>query len=979
MTCDAHLCVPCGLHEPRRNVYFDGKLLLARDFEDEQVYHIAKQQLLNATLHGTGTACGLKVVEHPAEDCRARFALLQPGLALDCCGREIIVPKKVAIPIGELLDSNPDLVEKLDGTRDLVLALKRCDRPGELAPIILADCEGAAEGGKPGRILEGFDFHLFAAEAGALAPAYEQHEPRLDWRQTLTFSESTPAAVAVDEETAYAYVAIVPDDEEEVSSRILVYERRNHDIVTALDGPGNPVDLAVSPVGDQVYLSFANAGASGIAVYRKSKIRTVADPLGTIELEGQARLAVSPRTGALFALRLDEGVILAWSQEAIAEWAGQDPPPPAGPSSPVELKLKDWTARDAENHRGAIFTISPDGARLLVVDGIGSLAVRMVEVALLFGGEAAEVVPSDPNQPLLPTPAGERLVAGNWSLDGRYIFLLSEAGTAEEPQALLRRYERLDADGSLHQRGQGLAVPASHAIDLAVAPGERWAYALVGRVENDAIEATVVALDMEEAQRAGDTPSIEGVRTEEPLPGVGLSQRLTLSGRQLYVALADESGESQPDRGLVAVIEPDEADCGARFRAAVEGCPVCDDQVHHVVLAHLPRYDAAKRPRIRDRDPRDGEVAIDNFTYRPLIPSAQNLRAVVECILDEGVAEGPPGPRGDPGDQGETGARGPGIQTVAVKTLESGDAATAVLSAIGGDPEGDQLLTLGIPKGANGPIGPVGPHGPGIQTVAVKTLDSGAAATAVLSAIGGDPEGDQLLTLGIPKGANGSIGPVGPVGPRGPGIDKVFVNTLDPGQPATAVLTPIGLDPENDQLLTLNIPRGKDGTLPAGNYGKVSALSWTHGKTRGANAFNTLGFAIYFDRLVSADSLATKAGPNAPLVSFAFEVLSVTGGQSSCLCPVQGKIELISTVVEANGLISKVTVAAAGTPLVRGIRLMPNNLVSGAPVRVVLRCDFVLDEAGTPIDGNFLAAKLPTGDGIAGGLFESWLTIEVAP
>ncbi|HEX8309335.1 MAG TPA: hypothetical protein VF645_13045 [Allosphingosinicella sp.] len=973
MTCDTHLCVPCGLHEPRRNVYFDGKLLLARDFEDEQVYHIAKQQLLNATLHGTGTACGLKVVEHPAEDCRARFALLQPGLALDCCGREIIVPKKVAIPIGELLDSNPDLVEKLDGTRDLVIALKRCDRPGELAPIILADCEGAAEGGKPGRILEGFDFHLFAADAGTLAPAYEQHEPRLDWRQTLTFSESTPAAVAVDEETAYAYVAIVPDDEEDQSSRILVYERRNHDIVTALDGPGNPVDLAVSPVGDQVYLSFANAGASGIAVYRKSKIRTVADPLGTIGLEGQTRLAVSPRTGALFALRLDEGVILAWSQEAVAEWASQDPPAPAGPASPVELKLKDWTARDAQAHRGAIFTISPDGARLLVVDGLGCRAVRMIEVALLFGGEAAEVVPSDPNQPLLPTPEGERPVAGNWSLDGRYIFLLSEAGTAEEPQAILRRYERFDADGSLHQRGQGLAVPASHAIDLAVTPGERWAYALLGRVENDATEATVVALDMEEAQRAGDTPSLDGVRTEEPLPGIGLSQRLTLSGRQLYVALADESGESQPDRGLVAVIEPDEADCGARFRAAVEGCPVCEDRTHHVVLAHLARYDAAKRPRIRDRDPRDGEVALDNFTYRPLIPSAQNLRAVVECILDEGVAEGPPGPRGDPGDQGEAGPRGPGIEQVAVDTLDSGAAATAILSAVGDDPEGDQLLTLGIPKGADGPIGPVGPRGPGIDKVAVKTLDSGAPATADLSAIGGDAEGDQLLTLGIPKGADGSIGPVGP---RGRSIDDVNVKMLDPGEPATASLKAIPGDPEGDWRLELEIPRGEAAALPAGNFGKVSALSWIHGETCSAKALNDNGFAIYFDRLVVADSLATKTGPNAPLVSFAFEVLSVTG-QSYCLCPIDGKIELISDVVQKKGLISKVTVAPKEAVFVRGIRLMPAKLIPSARVRVVLRCDFVVDQSGKAIDGNFLAARLPTGDGIEGGLFESWLTNEV--
>jgi hypothetical protein len=933
MTCDAHICVPCGLHEPRRNVYFDGKLLLARDFEDEQVYHIAKQQLLNATLHGTGTACGLKVVEHPAEDCRAAFALLQPGLALDCCGREIIVPKKVAIPVGELLDADPDLVEKLDGTRDLIIALKRCDQPGELAPIILADCEGAAEGGKPGRILEGFDFHLFAADPGTLAPAYEQHEPRLDWRQTLTFSQSTPAAVAIDEQTGYAYVSIVADGEDsEEASRIFVYERRNHDIVTALDGPAGPIDLAVSPVGDQAYLSFVNEDESGIAVYQKSKIRTVADPRGTITVEGGARLAVSPSTGALFALELQTGVIRAWSQEAITEWFKEDSPDPGGPAA-LKLELKDWTAREAADHRGAIFTISTDGARLMVVDGIGDRAVRVVEVALLFGGEEAEVVPPDPTQPLLPTPTGERPVAGNWSLDGRYIFLLSAAGTDEDPEAILRRYERLEVDGSLHQRGQGLAVPASRAIDLATAPGERWAYALVGRLENDRIEATVAALDMAEAQLAGDTPSLDGVRTEEALPGVGLSQRLTLSGRQLYVALADESEEDQPDRGLVAVIEPDEADCGARFRAAVDGCPVCHDETHHVVLAHLAQYDAAERPRIRDRDPHDGEVAIDNFTYRPLVPSAQNLRAVVECILEEGVAEGPPGPRGDPGETGAAGPRGPGIEQIAVNTLNAGQNATALLTPIGGDPEADQLLTLGIPRGANG--------------------------------------------------TNGTNGANGAPGPRGPGITDVAVNTLDPDQPATAVLTPIPNDPEKDFLLTLGIPRGEDGSAPAPNLGKIQALSWKHGQSltflQLQQLLTTTGIVIGFDRAVEPGPLTDSIITEIDAFSFIFEVQTYeeTGDLNVCFCATRGNIQLISSYQETNGLITS-SVAASQGQAAKGIRLKFKSISQAlTKVRILLRCDFVLDENGNAIDGNFLGGKLPTGDGVAGGLFESWVWKEV--
>jgi hypothetical protein len=55
-------------------------------------------------------------------------------------------------------------------------------------------------------------------------------------------------------------------------------------------------------------------------------------------------------------------------------------------------------------------------------------------------------------------------------------------------------------------------------------------------------------------------------------------------------------------------------------------------------------------------------------------------------------------------------------------------------------------------------------------------------------------------------------------------------------------------------------------------------------------------------------------------------------------------------------------------------------------VFLTLRCDKVIDERGLPVDGNLLAAlqeddehdyvlKLPTGDGVPGGLFESWIRI----
>jgi hypothetical protein len=47
----------------------------------------------------------------------------------------------------------------------------------------------------------------------------------------------------------------------------------------------------------------------------------------------------------------------------------------------------------------------------------------------------------------------------------------------------------------------------------------------------------------------------------------------------------------------------------------------------------------------------------------------------------------------------------------------------------------------------------------------------------------------------------------------------------------------------------------------------------------------------------------------------------------------------------------------------------------GHTVYVTLKCDFVLDCEGNPVDGNHLGGRLPTGDGVRGGTFESWFTV----
>jgi hypothetical protein len=71
----------------RRNRYFAGKLFSADDFAAEQRYFVDKRRLHNRLLYGSGVVTGL--------NCRLEGTTVQiePGLAIDCLGREIIVPE----------------------------------------------------------------------------------------------------------------------------------------------------------------------------------------------------------------------------------------------------------------------------------------------------------------------------------------------------------------------------------------------------------------------------------------------------------------------------------------------------------------------------------------------------------------------------------------------------------------------------------------------------------------------------------------------------------------------------------------------------------------------------------------------------------------------------------------------------------------------------------------------------------------------
>jgi hypothetical protein len=77
--------VPADLIAATRNHYFYGKLLDVFHLEMEQEYFNNKRWLLNRLVTGPGVVCGLRV-ELTDDD-----VVVMPGLAIDRCGREIIV------------------------------------------------------------------------------------------------------------------------------------------------------------------------------------------------------------------------------------------------------------------------------------------------------------------------------------------------------------------------------------------------------------------------------------------------------------------------------------------------------------------------------------------------------------------------------------------------------------------------------------------------------------------------------------------------------------------------------------------------------------------------------------------------------------------------------------------------------------------------------------------------------------------------
>jgi len=90
-------CVTCDIPPFCRTNYFTGRLLTEQDFTGEQRYFRDKFRLHYRALHGCGVVCGLRVKPHPY--CPNLRLIVEPGIAIDECGYEIVVPSEVEIEL----------------------------------------------------------------------------------------------------------------------------------------------------------------------------------------------------------------------------------------------------------------------------------------------------------------------------------------------------------------------------------------------------------------------------------------------------------------------------------------------------------------------------------------------------------------------------------------------------------------------------------------------------------------------------------------------------------------------------------------------------------------------------------------------------------------------------------------------------------------------------------------------------------------
>lgn len=252
---DSTACCPtCDITAFARNNFFHGKLMLERDFTDEQRYHIDKMRLHNQRLHGWGVVCGLQVLADTNPACRDRFVTVQPGMAIDCCGHEIVVTDPVRIDITRL-PSYPALTgDGAPARRPLQLCIRYRECGTDVIPVLYDECAWDNDRCAPNRISESFDFDLLGPDEDPVGGGHT-HVVTLGLVRTIGINRATRMAAHADSDRLYVATAPINGNN---SGDLFQLTLSTEAVRSAADLEGRVAALGVSPDGDWVYVLRGN-------------------------------------------------------------------------------------------------------------------------------------------------------------------------------------------------------------------------------------------------------------------------------------------------------------------------------------------------------------------------------------------------------------------------------------------------------------------------------------------------------------------------------------------------------------------------------------------------------------------------------------------------------------------------------------------------------------------------------------------------
>lgn len=662
-------CAECEVPQMARNNYFDMKLMVARDFTDEQRYLIGKDRRHNQRLHGWGTVCGLRVKQHPNDNCRQQYVVIEPGTAIDCCGREILVERE------QLFDFRApffdwwkaDHADEDEPSKEDVHTLQICLRyhecPTEEVPVLFDNCNCDGETCQPNRVLETFDLSL------RVNPKIETALPeglRLRWNATTQIANAR--WMAYDKAKHKLYVLTT-----DAKALLHVYDiaagPMNQSDITPSSNPvqinEKAQDMTLSPDGKWLYLAVAKtATKSDIIAYDTADFTAAHKTVhaGVTGAPNGLRLLVTHTgagSGRLFALRVGAAnkQLLAWDD-------------PAG----AHTDATGGTAKDvAANPIG--MGIASDGVdEWLIVAGATEVSTLKTNDLTAIASTSYGVAALAPSaMALAQTSDPITLFVADTTAKTAHVFALKPstaiplAHVGESPQL------------------------TNTPVDIAATAGGRWAVVLT---QDAAGKGSVQAVDAHaiETNKPADVLGAQETTGDKP-------QQVLLIGND---ARAVVSFAGAPGAGGVSVLDVEQAECEDIFLKALDACPTCPDD-DCIVLATIADY--------RWDDIVD-DSRIDNISDRRLLPSTALIAEAVECLM---ARKGTPGGGGEQGPPGAPGKNGEGIDDVKVTFIPCVNgvpgASTASVQMIAGK----RTLVLDIAEACDGADGADGAPGAGLE------------------------------------------------------------------------------------------------------------------------------------------------------------------------------------------------------------------------------------------------------------------------